>query len=74
MHVFQWLLTEEQLSELKGLTETILATVKTGSKRKATKKASPPKPARKATSDQNDHHEIMSLFGWVQLPVAAVCQ
>lgn len=63
VHVFQWLLTDEQKAQLKGLTDTLLATVQTGSKRKATKKASPPKSAKKVASDQNDLTEAMSLFG-----------
>ena len=63
VRVYSWLLSDEQKAVLKGLTDTLLATVQTGSKRKATKKASPPKRAKKASSAQNDLTETMSLFG-----------
>ena len=63
VHVYSWLLSVEQRAVLKGLTDTLLASVQTGSKRKATKKASPEKPAKKASSAQNDLSETMFLFG-----------
>ena len=63
VHVYSWLLSVEQKAVLKGLTDTLLASVRTGSKRKATKKASPEKLAKKASSAQNDLSETLSLFG-----------
>ena len=47
VHVYSWLLSVEQKAAFKGLTDTLLASVQTGSKRKATKKASPEKPAKR---------------------------
>jgi hypothetical protein len=64
VHAYSWLRALEQKAAFKGLTDTLLASVQTGSKRESTAtKSSPPKPAKKASSAQDDFTETMSLFG-----------